>query len=485
MAEENENTFQLSQDNKEYILSTSLVGDKVRFTCEEETTDDDNPTYTKDFSLEDLIKINRLFFIIPTIQEAQEELDKGIEKQKIGIKQPDKENLEIIFYMMIGTEKINFSLPLPKKVLDKQEMDDLKKSHLHSVNTKELPAHTGFDPYENRPRCSCPLDDHRLDKLEDNAFAIKSEHEKLKSDINRLVSELTNQRRTNEKLKKQLESFNESDKEELVKLRAENNDLKKQLEELKLKDQDEINQLNIIVSDLRSENDSLKERIFELEEISKNLENDLLNERENKNKLKTIKKPFPAPRESTGMDSSHIVVKDQPRTISVKGEIIHDKKEVEFLSKKINKKNKKITFNILYKATVDSDKAAAFHEKCDSAQNTLVLIETDKGKRFGGYTTVGWTGDCIDKKDENAFIFSLDKKKIYENIKDEDAIGCYPKFGPIFLGCQIKIFDNFFEKGGATFEKGLNYQTEEDFELNGGEQNFNVKELEVYQIIVE
>ena len=169
--------------------------------------------------------------------------------------------------------------------------------------------------------------------------------------------------------------------------------------------------------------------------------------------------------------------------IAVKGDIIHNTAEIEMLTKKINKRNKKLTLNLLYKATVDSDKASAFHEKCDSAQSSLILIETTKGVRFGGYTTCSWKGDCIDKRDEDAFVFSLDKMKIYDNIPGEDAIGCYPKFGPIFLGCQIRIYDNAFVKGGTTFEKGLNFNTEEDFELNLGERVYGVKEVEVYDVI--
>ena len=87
------------------------------------------------------------------------------------------------------------------------------------------------------------------------------------------------------------------------------------------------------------------------------------------------------------------------------------------------------------------------------------------------------------EKDEEAFIFSLDKMRIYDNIPGEDAIGCYPKFGPIFLGCQIRIYDNAFTKGGTTFEKGCNFNTEEDYELTGGDRVFGVKEIEVYEVI--
>ena len=175
---------------------------------------------------------------------------------------------------------------------------------------------------------------------------------------------------------------------------------------------------------------------------------------------------------------------DQQST-TIKGDIIHDINELELLTKKINKSNDKLTLNLLYKATADGDKAEAFHAKCDDAKNSIVLVETDKGKRFGGFTTCSWSGDCVDKKDEEAFIFSLDKMKTYDNIPGEDAIGCYPKYGPIFLGCQIRIFDNAFSKGGTTFEAGLNYNTEEDYELTGGDRNFDIKEIEVYEVIKE
>ena len=169
----------------------------------------------------------------------------------------------------------------------------------------------------------------------------------------------------------------------------------------------------------------------------------------------------------------------------IRGEIIHNTEELEMIVRKINKESSKITLNLLYKASADSDRAKAFHKKCDKAKSTLVLIETDKKKRFGGYTSVNWQGKSIEKKDENAFIFSLDNMKTYGIIPEEKAIGCYPKFGPVFLGCQIRIYDHAFKNGGTTWEKGLNYNTDDDFVLTGGERVFNVKEIEVYEVIMQ
>ena len=280
---------------------------------------------------------------------------------------------------------------------------------------------------------------------------------------------------------------------------AELNGVKSQLEELNnlkaqvgqiniLKQQiDELTNMKINEEDL----ENLKGQINELEKIKLEYELEIkrLREEQRRSSLEEqtsmveMRKKTETEIKNKGMESRQLLFEDRPEQICVKGEIIHDTDELELLTRKINKSNQKLTLNLVYKATADSDKAVAFHEKCDDAKSTLVLVETDKGKRFGGYTTCSWSGDCVDKKDENAFVFSLDKMEIYEHIPGEDAIGCYPKFGPIFLGCQIRIYDNAFTKGGTTFEKGLNYNTQEDFELTGGERVFQIKEIEVYEVI--
>ena len=254
------------------------------------------------------------------------------------------------------------------------------------------------------------------------------------------------------------------------------NILKQQLDELE------------VLKNRAADNEVLKKKIQELEHLKLEYEEEikeLRNAQRNTNtNLETNSKVnMSSAKKSSGMDSKQIMFEDKPEQICVKGDIIHNTDELEMITRRINKLNKKLTLNLLYKASADSDKASAFHSKCDDAQSSLVLVETDKGKRFGGYTTCSWKGDCVDKKDEDAFVFSLDKMKTYDNIPGEDAVGCYPKFGPIFLGCQIRIYDNAFSKGGTTYEKGLNYNTEEDFELTGGDRAFNVREIEVYEVI--
>ena len=277
-------------------------------------------------------------------------------------------------------------------------------------------------------------------------------------------------------LKQRVNELNNARNQQLNQLQQINN-LKKEFDQINsLKQQ--LNELNNIRKK-SLENNELKDRIKELENVKTQYEQELHILRESQRKSQEFNKL----RYSTGMDSKQLLFEEKPMQFAVKGDIIHSSRELELLTRKINKSNRKLTLNLLYKARVDSDRASAFHNKCDGARSTLVLVETDKGKRFGGYTSRTWSGDCIEKKDDEAFLFSLDKMMTYDIIPGEEAIGCYPKYGPIFMGCQIRIFDNAFAKGGTTFEKGLNYYTQEDFELTGGEREFNVREIEVYEVI--
>lgn len=163
--------------------------------------------------------------------------------------------------------------------------------------------------------------------------------------------------------------------------------------------------------------------------------------------------------------------------------IIHKYAEIDEVVSKIQDiLLKGVKFNLVYKAFDSGDKARIFHEKCDNLNMSLVLIETDKDVRFGGFTTKSWKGNCIKKVDNDAFVFSLDNNSIFEVIENEPAIGCYPKFGPVFFGCQIRIYDDFFNKGGTTCHRGLNYRTKKDYELNNGQQKYLVKDIEIYSI---
>ena len=322
---------------------------------------------------------------------------------------------------------------------------------------------------------------------------LKEENDSLKNQVtllNKDVDAFESQNNEIRKMYEDLEKENLYYKGQYDEMNKENELLRGQIDELN----NNFTTINNELENIKDENNLFKKNLEEQqknnineEEINRLIEeNNLYKQKAEENEL--LKKQIEDLQYQIqmGQERQDRVQEDDDEEKEVKGDIIHDIKELEMLTKKINKdNNKKIIINLLYKASVDGDKAAIFHEKCDDAQNTIVLVETKNGKRFGGFTTCSWSGNCVDKNDSEAFIFSFDKMKTYDNIPGDEAIGCYPKFGPIFLGCQIKIFDNAFVKGGTTFEKELNFNTEEDYELTGGERVFGVKDIEVYEVIIE
>ena len=316
-----------------------------------------------------------------------------------------------------------------------------------------------------------------MDAVENQNNEIRKMYEDLENEYNQYKSQTEDINKQNELLRAQIEELNNNFtmiNKELENIRNENDIFKSNLE------QQSKNLNGDMINKLIEENNILKEKVEENEYLKRQIEELRYQKRQESQEKEDEDHEQVQERENEQEQENQGGEEEEE-----KGEIIHDMKELELITDKINKENKKIIINLLYKASVDGDKASIFHQKCDQAKSTIVLVETLNGKRFGGFTTCSWAGNCEDKNDPQSFIFSLDKMETYENIPGDEAIGCYPKFGPIFLGCQIKIFDDAFTKGGTTFEKELNFNTKEDYELTGGDRVFQIKEIEVYEVVIE
>ena len=166
--------------------------------------------------------------------------------------------------------------------------------------------------------------------------------------------------------------------------------------------------------------------------------------------------------------------------------IIRKSYEIDFILNKIMKLNP-ISFTLLYKGSQDTDSSKIFHQKCDNISNILLVILTNQNYIFGGYTSVGFDSSGNAKKDAEAFLFSVDFQKIYEINKEQYAIFCNKNCGPIFCGksdglYNICIPDKYFKNKSYTCKKGMPFNTTELFELNHGEKEFQVVELEIYKI---
>ena len=166
--------------------------------------------------------------------------------------------------------------------------------------------------------------------------------------------------------------------------------------------------------------------------------------------------------------------------------IIKDIEEEKLIGDMISSLNSKIkTYRLLFRATIDGDSAEKFHSTCDSYNNLIILIETQEGLRFGGYTSSKFKDSSHYKLDNNAFLFSLDLKKVFTITSGKYAIYCYDKSGPCFSQGSLYIPNNFFKKYGKTGIAGGPYQFEKDYELNNGKEKFLVKELEIFQVKIE
>ena len=196
--------------------------------------------------------------------------------------------------------------------------------------------------------------------------------------------------------------------------------------------------------------------------------------------------------------------------------IITDPEEIKFLYDEIqkadkqnqiekNKNNKNFipkscdfVFKLLYRASRDGDDVMEFHKRCDEIGPNVTIVKTEKNKRFGGFTFCNWgipqkylekmkSNAGILKQDQCSFCFSLDLKKIYyhdDRKEKEDAIFCSSKFGPTFCSNIFAINNNMLTKGGYCTRKKTSCFAgqSKDYEISG-EKNFNIKELEVYEIV--
>ena len=174
-------------------------------------------------------------------------------------------------------------------------------------------------------------------------------------------------------------------------------------------------------------------------------------------------------------------------------QIIQERIELDLILDKIKlifakQKRKFINLKLLYTATNDGDSAEDFHSHCDGYAPLIILIKTIKKVVFGGFTEApfSFTKKRVGNKDDNAFIFSVDRMKTYEVEKGSIATCSFRDYGPVFAGFEhnnIYLFGDFFTDPGNVAEKGDRFRTTENYEINNGEEKFFVEEMEIYQVL--
>ena len=215
-----------------------------------------------------------------------------------------------------------------------------------------------------------------------------------------------------------------------------------------------------------------------------------------KNKFTTYKKSFSNDNteNNNGYNYKNNIPKEPEKinTISENKNFYDDStlsNSIDFVLDYIKQKDKSINFNqikLLYKSSRDSDNVRICHKLCDNKKNILIIIKSDNNYIFGGYTKIGFQrGVSKNSKDNKSFLFSVNLNKIYPAIKDKNVIGhIEEKRGLTFTG-SIYFYDGFMKRknyiSGSINEYFYGFNNK--FEMNGGKNEFIIKELEVYQLL--
>ena len=175
----------------------------------------------------------------------------------------------------------------------------------------------------------------------------------------------------------------------------------------------------------------------------------------------------------------------------INSEILKSFQELDLIIKSIHNYNKFDgipSIQTIFQSSENGDSAKDFHKFCDGEPNVIVMIETDKGNRFGGFISIGFNSDNEVKKDSYAFLFSFDSMKIYKNKKKRNSIFCKESIGPCFGDKEsqdLYVSDNYFKNDSYVGKaNGCFLNMNSDYELNKGNCKFIVNKLEIFKILI-
>ena len=141
-------------------------------------------------------------------------------------------------------------------------------------------------------------------------------------------------------------------------------------------------------------------------------------------------------------------------------------------------------FKLIFRASKDGELPHSFHSFCDNKGPTIIFIKTGNGKRIGGYTSISWSSNNEFQPDENAFLFSIDRKEKYElNSKlVKFAVGHFEKYGPTWgSGYGLYISNNYKSDENCSQENNCYKNKNIDFlGIDKSKAYFTIFDYEVY-----
>jgi len=138
---------------------------------------------------------------------------------------------------------------------------------------------------------------------------------------------------------------------------------------------------------------------------------------------------------------------------------------------------------VMYEAAQDGDSYSIFHRLCDNKGSNVVIIQTNTGNVFGGFSSASWSSSSGYSSSSTAFLFRLRPSIKRYNIKSTSySIYRYSSTGPRFGSSDIYIYSGAL----TTYSNYLTnqyYTYSSSYELNNGERYFKVQDYAVVKAI--
>lgn len=166
--------------------------------------------------------------------------------------------------------------------------------------------------------------------------------------------------------------------------------------------------------------------------------------------------------------------------------------EIEFIINRLKQspviENKNIHFQLLYRGTRDGDDSIKLHKICDGKKNVIFFMKSEQGNIYGGFSNIGWETkqNWVYPIDDNAFLFSVNKKKIFNAKEGKNKI-CWINsidYGLCFC-CSLVFYNKFLTIKNFNVNNRIsqNFENCSINDLNGGVLECKLSELEVFKII--
>lgn len=454
------NQYTIIFNNKKHIIKFDIDNKRILFTVVRIEKNKKPQYFLHQSKLESLRQNSKILQLYPTAAELIELFDELFKNQKIyleynnystDLNENETTNNEISETYSKAVNKELF-LIIKLNILMKEEILLLPLEKRNDVNQKIINSNEDEEEIEENVK--------EIEELSSNYIQLKQKYDQMikshDKEINQFYIEIQD-------------------------LKHQNNDLKQKIDILLA----QVTQLNDLIN--KKDNNNLKNSLSSIQNLIDRIE--ILEELKEES-TKSSKK-----NNSEGITSMLLNNSIIQKTINIKklkkcfksSSILTNETDFDFLLNKLSVYNP-TSYKIIYKTSIDGDNIKNFHSNCDGEENILIIIETIKGLKFGGFTSVGFDSSGFELRDDKAFLFSIDKKKIYDIVEGNNAIYCNRKFGPIFCSkpdstaYSILIPDNYLKNKSSTTKKCFCYKMNENFELNNGKKEFLVKEMEVFRL---